>query len=163
MTSQAEIGARFWAALRKDRTIMLGLEGAAGADVQPMTVLVEEKDGEGGPLWIFSASDTDLVRSLGESARAVAAFASKGHDLFASLHGTLTVDNDRRTIDRLWNPYVAAWFEGGKDDPRLALLRFDPESAKIWLNATTFEAATQWLFGRDPKAEYQDKVAEVSL
>jgi general stress protein 26 len=153
MPNQAEIAARLWTALKKDRTIMLGLEGAAGADIQPMTALVEEGKEESGPLWIFSALDTDLVRSLGESARAVATFASKGHDLFAGIHGTLTLDNDRRTIDRLWNPYVAAWFEGGKDDPRLALLRFDPESAKIWLNATSFEAATQWLFGRDPKEE----------
>ena len=161
MSNHAEIRARFWSALKQDRTLMLGLEG--GADVQPMTVQVDDEAREGGPLWIFSARDTELVRSLGHSARAVAAFASKGHDLFASLHGVLTRDDDRRTIDRLWNPYVAAWFEGGKDDPRLALLRLDPESAKIWLNATPLEAATQWLFGGDPKEEYQDKVADVSL
>ena len=128
MTSQAEIRARFWKALRDDRTIMLGLEGAAAGDIQPMTALIEDKDEEGGPLWIFTARDSDLVGALGTSARA-----------------------------------VAAWFEGGKDDPKLALLRLDPEQAKIWLNATTFEAATQWLFGRDPKQEYRDKVAEVSL
>jgi len=163
MTSQAEIRARFWKALRDDRTIMLGLEGAAAGDIQPMTALIEDKDEEGGPLWIFTARDSDLVGALGASARAVAAFASKGHDLFASIHGTLTLDTDRATVDRLWNPWVAAWFEGGKDDPKLALLRLDPEQAKIWLNATTFEAATQWLFGRDPKQEYRDKVAEVSL
>ena len=33
---------------------------------------------------------------------------------------------DPKTIDRLWNPFVAAWFEGGKSDPKLALLRFEP-------------------------------------
>ena len=163
MSSQAEIRARFWSALKRDRTIMLGLDGPRGGELQPMTVLIEEKDEESGPLWIFTARSSDFVRALGASGPAVAAFAGKGHDLFASMHGRLTLDNDLRTIDRLWNPYVAAWFEGGKDDPNLALLRFEPESAKIWLNATTFEAATQWLFGRDPKEEYQAKVAEVSL
>ena len=38
---------------------------------------------------------------------------------------------DRAAIDRLWNRFVAAWFEKGKDDPKLALLRFDPERAVL--------------------------------
>ena len=66
-------------------------------------------------------------------------------------------------MERLWNPFVAAWFEGGKDDPKLALLRFDPDNAKIWLNATPLGAAIEWLLRRDPKESYQDKVAEVAL
>ena len=58
---------------------------------------------------------------------------SKGHDLFATMHGKLTIDNDRAMIDRLWNRFAAAWFEAGKDDPSW-LLRFEPERAQIWLN-----------------------------
>ena len=34
-------------------------------------------------------------------------FASKDHELFASLEGRLAPDNDP-TIDRLWNRFVAA-------------------------------------------------------
>jgi len=152
---------KLWKALRSDRTVMLGINGVAESHTRPMTALFEH---ERGPIWFFTSQDNAMVQALGsDDARAVATFASKGHDLFATIHGRLTVDTDRAVVDRLWNRYVAAWFEGGKDDPRLALLRFDAERAKIWLNATTFEAATQWLFGRDPKAEYRDKVAEVSL
>ena len=44
MTAQAEIRARFWKALSKDRTIMLGLEDARAGDLQPMTALIEDKD-----------------------------------------------------------------------------------------------------------------------
>jgi len=29
--------------------------------------------------------------------------AATKHDLFATVHGTLVLDNDRATIDRLWN------------------------------------------------------------
>ena len=72
-------------------------------------------------------------------------------------------DNDRATIDRLWNPFVAAWFEGGKDDPKLQLIRFDPEAAQIWLNDNSLFAGVKMLFGADPKQEYKDKVAEVDL
>ena len=66
-------------------------------------------------------------------------------------------------MDRLWNRFIAAWYEGGKDDPNLVLLRFDAESAEIWLDASSLIAGIKMLFGADPKKDYQDKVAKVSL
>jgi general stress protein 26 len=101
--------------------------------------------------------------AAGRGHRAIATFASKGHDLFATVHGNLTVDNDRAVIDRLWNPFVAAWYEGGKDDPQLALLRFDPDSAEIWLDGSSLLAGLKMLLGSDPKKDYADNVAKVSL
>jgi pyridoxamine 5'-phosphate oxidase like protein len=98
-----------------------------------------------------------------EGNRAIATFASKGHDLFAAIHGRLSADNDRAVIDRLWNRYVAAWFEGGKEDPKLVLLRLDPERAEIWGDASSFIAGMKLLLGIDPKKDYKDKVAEVDL
>ena len=79
------------------------------------------------------------------------------------MHGSLKLDNDRAAIDRLWNRYVAAWYEGGKDDPKLALLRLDAERAEIWLDASSLVAGIKMLFGADPKHDYKDKVAEVHL
>jgi general stress protein 26 len=125
-----------------------------------MTALYEE---ERGPIWFFTAKDNVLVDLLGRGDRAIAVFASKGHDLFATLHGRLSLDNDRAVIDRLWNPFVAAWFEGGKDDPKLALLRLDAERAEIWLDGSSLVAGVKMLLGVDPKKDYRDKVAEVEL
>jgi general stress protein 26 len=115
------------------------------------------------PIWFFASKDNALVQSLGSGERAIAAFTSKGHDLFASVRGRLRVDNDRSTIDRLWNSFVAAWYEGGKDDPKLALLRLDAEQAEIWLNGSSILAGVKLLFGVDPKTDYKDKVAKVDL
>ena len=126
-----------------------------------MTALMEDE--ESGPLWIFTAKDTELVQALSGTLPAHATFVGKKHDLFANIAGQLSLDTDRAVVERLWNPFVAAWFEGGKDDPNLALLRFDAETAKIWLNATPLGAAIEWLLRRDPKESYQDKVAEVAL
>jgi general stress protein 26 len=63
----------------------------------------------------------------------------------------------------LWNRYVAAWYEGGKDDPKLALLRLDAEQAEIWLDGSSIVAGVKMLFGSDPKQDYKDKVATVTL
>ena len=66
-------------------------------------------------------------------------------------------------VDRLWNRFVAAWYEGGKDDPKLTLLRLDCEQAEIWLNGSSLIAGAKLLLGVDPKKSYQDKVARVPL
>jgi general stress protein 26 len=161
MTTPADIEKKFWKALKSDRTLMLGLAGVDDGLGQPMTAQIEG-DG-GGPLWIFTAKDTDLVETMGERHRATAHFASKGHDLFAAIQGELVADNDRATIERLWNPYVAAWFEGGKDDPNLQLLRFEPDEAQIWLNENSLFAGVKMLLGGDPKRDFQDKVARLPL
>lgn len=162
MPSPQELEQKFWKALKSDMTMMLGLVGSDDGHVRPMTAQLDG-DGEHGPIWFFTAKDTALVGALGQGDRAIATFASKGHDLFASVHGTLRVDNDRAVIDRLWNRYVAAWYEGGKDDPKLTLLRLDPEQAEIWLDASSLIAGIKLLLGADPKAEYKDNVAKVRL
>jgi len=160
MSNEAELAAKFWKSLKSDRTAMVGLVAIEGGRTQPLTALIEDDDG--GPIWFFTSSDSDLVAELARQKDAVLHFASKGHDLFASVEGELTVDTDRATIDRLWNPFVAAWFEG-KDDPKIRLLRFDAGHAQIWLNENSLFAGLKMLLGRDPKKDYKDKVAETKL
>jgi general stress protein 26 len=65
-------------------------------------------------------------------------------------------------IDRLWNRFVAAWYDG-KDDPKIALIRLEPENAEIWIDASSVVAGIKMLLGIDPKEDYKDKVAEVTL
>ena len=160
MPSPDELEARFWKALKSDMTMMLGLVGVAEGHTRPMTA---QLDGDQGPIWFFTSSDTALADRVGRRARAIATFTSKGHDLFASVHGRLSVDEDRAVIDRLWNRFVAAWFEGGKDDPKLRLLRLDPDDAEIWLDASSRISSLRLLLGRDPKKDFKDKVAKVKL
>ena len=160
MPTPQELEGKFWKALASDMTMMLGLDGVEDGHVRPMTA---QFDDNRSPIWFFAAKDNMLVQSLGKDHRAIATFASKGHDLFASLKGNLTIDNDRAVIDRLWNNYVAAWYEGGKDDPNLALIRFDAETAEIWESGSSIVAGIKTMFGSDPKKDYKDKVAEVCL
>ena len=160
MPTPQELERDFWKAIASDRTLMLGLDGVADGHVQPMTALVED---ERGPLWFFTTRDNSLVRALGQSHRAIAAFVAKDHDLFASLQGELSLSEDRAVVDRLWNPLIAAWYEGGKDDPALVLLRLDPGQAEIWRNASSLLAGAKLLLGADPRRESRENIANVNL
>jgi len=164
MADDGEIEEKFWSELKDSPFIMLGVEGTRGGATQPMTVQFEDVDRDAGVLWIFTANDHDLTRAMGQSNRAIGSYSAKGHGLFASLRGTLQIVNDRETIDRLWNPIVAEWYEG-KDDPKLALVRFEVDNAKIWLsNVSVFlKPALNKLLGRKPEAGMREHVAEVDL
>jgi len=164
MATPRELEEKFWSGLRADRTMMLGLDGVEDGHARPMTAQLDgDPDGYTGPIWFFTARDNSLVQKLESHARAIATFTAKNHDLFATVHGALSIDNDRAVIDRLWNRFVAAWYEGGKEDPKLVLLRLDPEKAEVWLDASSIVAGIKLLLGVDPKKDYEDKVGEVDL
>jgi general stress protein 26 len=150
--------AKFWQTLRSDMTVMLE---SGTAQPRPMTAQLDG-DADHGPIWFFASMESDLVAGGSTPAKAAFTFVDKGHGTFASVNGHISLHNDRATIDRLWNPFVAAWYEG-KDDPKLALLRFDPADAKIWFDASSLFAGIKMLFGSDPKEDFKDKVAEVTL
>jgi general stress protein 26 len=163
MADGRHIEAKLWDALNDSPFVMLGLDRARDGAMQPMTARFEESDRDRGAIWFFTATDHDLTRALGQDNQAIASYASKGHSVFASLRGKLFLDNDRHAIDRLWNAIVAEWYEG-KDDPKLALLRFEIDDAKIWLSDVEgfLKPALSKLFGRQPEASIKEKVTEVS-
>ena len=94
-----------------------------------------------------------LVQQLGQTSRAIASFASKGHDLFACISGTLRREDSRAVLDKLWNNSIAAWYEGGKDDPKLALLRLD---AGQWqsLSSRVTTSSLSGVWARNPGEVY---------
>jgi general stress protein 26 len=161
MPSPQELESKFWKALKSDMTLMVGLKDVDDGHTRPMTAQFEN---EHAPIWFFTAKSTVLAEHLlAGPQNGVASYASKGHDVFASIHGKLHIDNNRATIDRLWNAHVAAWYENGKDDPELTLIRFDADKAEIWQDGSSLIAGVKMLLGFDPKKDYADHTATVSL
>lgn len=159
MTTPEKIEHQFWKALRSDRTVMLGCEGAPP---RPMTGQVEGDD-DHGPIWFFTSVETELGEVVGKSnKKGMMTFVDKGHSVWASAEGDLSIVGDDATIDRLWNPFVAAWFDG-REDPKMRLIRFDAHEAQLWQDGSSLLAGVKMLMGSDPKADYRDKVAHVRL
>lgn len=163
MADDTEIERRFWAELRSSPFLMLGLDGVEDGRSQPMTAFFD--DGH-APLWFFTSTDSSLADHVARNSgrhHAIASFTAKGHDLFASLHGVLAVEGDKAVVDRFWNRQVAAWYDGGRDDPKLIMLRLDADQARIWLGASSFAAPIRRLFGHTPRDIRSERIAEVLL
>lgn len=138
--SPAEVAEEFITHLKSSPFLMVGLEGD-GRHSEPLTAQID--DDQPDTIFFFTARDNRLA----PGGKAMAQFASKEHDFFACLAGTITLDNDPAQIDKLWSKAVEAWFPGGQQDPNLALLRFDIDSAELWEADLSFAGAVKMLFG----------------
>ena len=76
MTDEVQLRQKLWKALKSDMTVMLALSDIDEGHSQPMTAQLDDESERGGPLWFFTAKDTDLVGAMGERHRAVIHFAS---------------------------------------------------------------------------------------
>ena len=120
-----ELKTDFWTALSSSPFLFLQLDGQPQTAV-PMSPQLD-KDANSS-IWFFTHNKSDFCK-LGA---ATATFQSKGHDIYARFTGTLTRETSQERFDQFWNNFVAAWYDGGKDDPDIAFLRMDLGDAEIW-------------------------------
>jgi general stress protein 26 len=130
----------FLASLKSSPFVMVGLSHG-NQHSEPLTAQIDED--QPNALFFFVGKDNRAAAG----GDAMAQFVSKGHDVFACLHGALEPDNDPAQIDKLWNNHVEAWFPGGRNDPNLLLLRFDIDSAEIWESDISLAGRVKMMFG----------------
>lgn len=96
---------------------------------RPMTT--QEVDDEGN-FWFFSAKDSHKNYEVKSDSRVQLLFANTSNSEYLTVYGKATILNDRKKIEEMWSPMVKAWFQEGKDDPNLTLIRVTPEDAYYW-------------------------------
>ena len=120
--------AQFWEQLKAVHAGMLGVSGS-GQHMQPMAPQVEQ---ETATIWFFTRRDTDLCRAVGHGSTAHFCVISDDHDYHACMCGALSEERSAEKVEKFWSPVVDSWFEGGKDDPDMTLLKLKLEDAAIW-------------------------------
>ena len=83
-----------------------------------------------GDLWFFTedpSHKTDEVRAHPQVN--VALESGKG---WVSVSGPADIVKDRAKIDEFWSTGAEAWFEEGREDPAVALLRVHAQTAEYW-------------------------------
>jgi general stress protein 26 len=94
---------------------------------RPMAVKERDFDGD---LWFFTedpSHKTDEVRTNPEVN--VALESGSG---WVSVAGTAEVVTDAAKIDELWDTSAQAWFQEGRNDPKVALLKVTAHTAEYW-------------------------------
>ena len=155
MADAIELKRHLWSKLEQGPFIMLGLSEPR-THAEPLTAQLDADQVD--RIYFFIGKDN----RLSQGGPAMGQFVSKGQDYFACLAGTVTVDNDRTMIDKLWNKQAEAWFPGGKDDPNLALLRFDIDDAELWETDLSLGGRIKMLFGGMIRSDQSGSHARVT-
>jgi general stress protein 26 len=91
-----------------------------------------QKVDEQGNLWFLSADDSHKNAELEKDPNVQLLFQGGPHSDFMSIYGKATVSKDKEKIKELWEPLIKTWFTGGQDDPRISVIKVEPEDGYYW-------------------------------
>ncbi len=144
-----------WEKLEEGPFLMVGLAGGE-THSEPLTAQLDKDQVD--RIWFFIGKDNRLAGG----GAVMAQFVSKGQDFFACLRGHAVIDNDPAMIEKLWSKPVEAWFPQGRNDPNLALLRFDIDDAELWEVDISLAGRLKLLFGGKIRPEEEGRHAVVA-
>lgn len=96
---------------------------------RPMSTQKDEFD---GTIWFFTESDSGKVFEVERDRQVNLSYANPSKQSYVSVSGRARLVRDKDKAKELWNPMYKAWFPQGLDDPKLALLAVDVDSAEYW-------------------------------
>ncbi len=110
--------------------IHVGMLGADAARAVPMSHYLDQ---DADILWFITAKETDLAKAAQTGADAQYVVSSNDAKIHARIDGTLQAVTDPAKLDELWNAIASAWFEDGKRDDDVQLLRMTLSQAEVWI------------------------------
>lgn len=117
----------FWDRLEDIRSGMLATNKGRAI---PMSHYVDK---DAAVLWFITAKDTELAKSAQTGDAAEYLVMSKDEHLYARIDGTVQAVSDPEKVDELWSVFSAAWFEDGRKDDDIQLVRMDLKEAEVWM------------------------------
>lgn len=129
-----DLKAEFWQRMSHVRSGMLGIMGEGRLVAMSPRIDADLP----GDIWFITANGTELgkaVASGAQSAQLVVIDDSAG--LYADIEGILTHSTDPKALDEVWNFAAEAWFDDGKTDPDVCLMRFAPAMAEVSITPTS--------------------------
>lgn len=112
------------------RVAMLTSQGEDGQlHSRPMATLDLDFDGE---LWFFTDAHSHKVDEVSRARSVNLSYVRHDDHRFVSVSGRAELVHDRERMAHYWKPVYKAWFPDGLDDPNLALLRVDVDTAQYW-------------------------------
>ena len=155
-----DLKTEFWDRMTHVRSGMLGIKGEGR-----LVAMSPQLDADlPGSIWFITAKDTELgkgVRSGPQPAQLVIIDDSAG--VYADIEGTLTESTDSKALDEVWNTHAESWFDDGKTDPEVCLMRFALISGDISITPTSgmkylYEMAKARISGSKPDVGHQGQV-----
>lgn len=109
---------------------------------------------EQGNIWYMISVDHQTCKNVEQNGRVSLLMSDPSSYNFLSLNGKGEIVYDLERVDKYWNQMMEAWFERGKEDPAIRLLKVTPSEAHYWDNksnklVTLFKILTASVTGQN--------------
>jgi len=119
----------------------------------------QEVDVEGN-IWFIYSSESQFHKYIMENPKVTLSFSDVKNYKFLNVNGLVEIINDQNLVDKYWNKFIESWFNEGKEDPRIRIIKYIPKEAYYWDNGsnkllTLLKITTQFISGNklDPGNE----------
>lgn len=109
---------------------------APGDYVHAVPMSRQEVDEEGN-IWYLFSSESEMYKNLQGNNKVSILFSHIADYNFLSINGLAEISTDKARIDKYWNKFVEVWFEKGKEDPRIRIMKVSVQDAHYWDNKTS--------------------------
>ena len=101
----------------------------------PMTT--SETSLGGKEIWFIGDKTSDVVKDIQSNPKVGLSYASQDDKDYVSISGNAELSTDKAKLDELWSPVYNAFFENGKEDETVQLIKIVPHGAECWLSGSS--------------------------
>lgn len=99
--------------------------------IRSRPMAVQEVDDEGN-LWFISSATSNKNFEIKKNEEVQLFFSNSSSSQFLSFYGHAEIFTDQKKIEEIWNPVAKAWFEEGKEDPKITIIKVSPKNVYYW-------------------------------
>jgi general stress protein 26 len=100
-----------------------------GATCRPMST---QQVCEQGNIWFFSEVNSIKNREIEQHKQVQLFYSHPDKNSYMVVNGEAEIVFDKNKTEELWTKMAEMWFEEGKDDPTISLIKVKPTSAYYW-------------------------------
>lgn len=97
-----------------------------------MTPMSRQEIDDEGNIWYLISSESETYENLLVNNKISLAFGDPGSYTFLSIDGIAEASRDQERIEKYWNKFVEVYFEKGKEDTSIRVLKVTPLDSHYW-------------------------------
>ena len=94
-------------------------------------------------IWFIAHNPSETIDNINNDAQVNLAYVSQDNKKYLSITGKAELVDDKDKLDELWSVTYNAYFEKGKEDPTVQLIKVIPHGAEYWANGNAIASAVK--------------------
>lgn len=115
--------------------MMSTVNGAGDLHAWPMTT--SETSLGAKEIWFIGDKTSDVVKDIQNNPKVGLSYATQDEKNYVSVSANAELSTDKDKLEELWSPVYNAFFEHGKEDPNVQLIKVVPHGVECWLSGSS--------------------------